>query len=123
MNRIMALKRGEMLCVQNEKVVSSFPFWDDGYVLYGLTTFAGEPREATRPNEDAFEAANSALYDFKGNCVIVRLYDGYKVSAYQHFNSAKEAFEYAIERYEKARTLSEHFVIKNCKTKEIIYQQ
>lgn len=88
-------------------------------MLYGLTTFAGEPREATRPNE----AANSALYDFKGNCVIVRIYDDYKVSAYQHFNSAKEAFEYAIKRYEEARTLSEHFVVKNCKTKEIIYQQ
>ena len=33
------------------------------------------------------------------------------------------AFEYAIKRYEEVRTLSEHFVIKNCKTKEIIYQQ
>ena len=62
-----------MLCVQNEKIVTSFPFWDDGYVLYGLTTFAGEPWEATRPNEDAIEPANSTLYDLKGNCVKVKV--------------------------------------------------
>lgn len=122
MKRLIELKRGEMLCLQNRKVMTTLPFWNDGYVLYGLTTFMKDPYDEGIW-ADANEAVNCALYSFKGNCIIVKAYDTYRVSAYQHFDSAKEAFEYAMERYDTERTLSEHFIIKKYGTKEIIYQQ
>lgn len=122
MKRLIELKCGEMLCLQDRKVMTSMPFWNDGYVLYGLTTFVRDPDDEGLW-ADANAAVNCASYDFKGDCIIAKAYDCYRVSIYKHFNSVKEAFEYAIERYEETRTLSEHFIIKNCKTKEIMYQQ
>lgn len=121
MKRLIELKRGEMLCLQNNKYVP-IPFWNEGYVLYGLTAFAKDPCDEGLW-ADVNETIKCASYDFKGDCIIAKAYDYYRASIYKHFNSAKEAFKYAIERYEKVRTLSEHFIIKNCETKEIIYQQ